>query len=188
VATLVITAVALTAAAPAAQSGRQVGAPETFTANANVAGATGAVAATVQVVIQRYTPDADRTAVEAALKNGGYPGFLTALRKAPEVGHVQLGERKYAIRYARQTDTPNGRTIVVVTDKPMFFLGGGAADAKPREGFEVALFRMDVDSVGLGSGMMTGAARVKPGPDGGVQIDDYAEKPVKLVTVTRKLS
>jgi len=34
---------------------------------------------------------------------------------------------------------------------------------------------------------MAGAARVKPGADAGVQIDDYADEPIKLVTVSRKI-
>ncbi|HXW07770.1 MAG TPA: hypothetical protein VD833_21250 [Vicinamibacterales bacterium] len=188
-ATIVLSVVTLTGATSAvAQPGRQQGAPETFTANANVTGAAGAAAATFTVVIKRYTPDADRTAVEGALKGGGYPAFLKALRQAPDVGYVQHGPNQFAIRYARETRTPKGRTIVLVTEKPMFFLGGAAPDAKPREGYEVALLRMEIDDVGLGNGMMTGAARVKPLPEGGVQVDDYAEQPIKLVTVTRKLS
>jgi hypothetical protein len=188
VATLALTVVALTGTAPVAQPNRQIGAPETFSANANVKGPAGAAAATIQIAIQRYTPDADRTAVEGALKGGGYPAFLTALRKAPDVGSVSIGAQKYAIRYARQTATPKGRTIVVVTDKPMFFVGGAAPDAKPRAGYEVAVLRLEVDEIGLGSGLMAAAARVKPGPEGSVQLDDYAEEPIKLVTVTRKLS
>jgi hypothetical protein len=43
-----------------------------------------------------------------------------------------------------------------------------------------------VDDVGLGKGSMAAAAKVKPGSDGGVQVDDYADKPIKLVTVSRK--
>ena len=168
---------------------RNVGAPETFSANANAAKpGSGAIAATVQIHIERYTPDADRTAVETALKSGGYAAFVAALRKAPEVGYVQLGDQKTPIRWARQTDSAKGRTIVVVTDKPVFFVGGGAADAKPRAGFDVAVVEMTVDDVGLGSGRMAAAARVKPGGETGVQIEDYAEAPIKLTTVTRKLS
>ena len=49
----------------------------------------------------------DEKAVEEALKLGGYPAFLTALRSAPEVGYVELGGQKYAIRWARQTDERN---------------------------------------------------------------------------------
>ena len=178
---------ALSAAPRAIQTPRNSGAPETFSANAQVKAAAGAIAATIQIHIDRYTPDFDRTSVESALKGGGYPAFLTALRKAPEVGSVAVGDQKFAIRWAREQKTDKGRTIVVVTDKPVFFVGGGSTAAKPRAGYEVAVLQLLVDEVGLGSGSMAAAARVKPGGDAGVQIDDYAEEPIKLVTVSRKL-
>jgi len=170
-------------------AGQRVGAPETFTANINVTGAEGgAAAATIQIDVRRYTPEADRTAVEGALKTGGYPGFLTALRKAPEVGAVSFGDRKWAIRWARERPSgQNGRSIVLVTDQPMFFVGGGNPDAKPRQGFEVAVIEFQIDNAGLGSGTMTAAARVKPGGENGVLVEDYAAKPIKLVTVSRKI-
>ena len=186
---IVLSALLLTALMVRVGVAQKVTVPETFTANLNVASKTGGAAAgTVQIDIQRYTPDADRTRVEEALKTGGYPAFLDALRKAPQVGTVSVGEQKWAIRWARTR--PSGehtRTIVVVTDQPIFFVGGGKVDAKPREGYNVALLQMNVDSVGMGNGSMAAAARVKPGGETGVQIDDYAEAPIKLVTVVRKI-
>jgi len=181
--------VALAASPSAQQTPRNAGAPETFSANAQVKGAAGAIAATIQVQIDRYSPDFDRKSVESALKGGGYPSFLSALRKAPEVGFVGIGDQKFPIRYAREEKTAKGRTITVVTEKPMFFVGGGRTDAKPRAGYEVGAIQMMVDDVGLGSGTMAAAARIKPGPEGvGVQVDDYADEPIKLTTVSRKLS
>ena len=163
--------------------------PEIFTANLNVTGEKGgAAAAMITIDIQRYTPEADRKAVEDALKTGGYPGFVAALRKAPQVGSVSFADRKWAIRWARERSTGEyTRSIVVVTDQPIFFVGGGRVDAKSREGYEVAVIQMDVDNVGMGKGSMTAAARVKPGGESGVEIDDYADKPIKLVTVVRKV-
>lgn len=164
------------------------GAPETFRANANVLGGnTGAAAATVEVYIKRYTPDADRTAVEDALKSGGFQAFVSALHKAPEVGYVKVGDKQWPIRWAREQSRPRGRTIVVVTSEPMFFVGGGRVDAKPREGYDIGLIQLQVDDIGLGNGTMAAAARVRPGGETGVQVDDYADKPIKLVTVTRKI-
>lgn len=164
------------------------GAPETFTANLHVTGASaGAAAATIQIDIQRYTPEKDRQVVEAALKSGGYEAFLAALRKAPQVGTVSVADKQWAIRWAREQPITNGRTIVLVTDQPVFFVGGGAVDAKPRAGFDVAVIRLQVDDVGLGNGQMAAAANVKPGAEAGVLIEDYAEKPIKLVTVVRKI-
>jgi len=162
-------------------------APETFTANAQVKSGNGTAAATIEIHIQRYTPDFDHKSVETALKSGGYAAFLTALRKAPDVGYVASGENKWTIRYARERAADKGRSIVIVTERPMFFVGGGRASAKPRAGYEVGVAQMQVDDVGLGSGTMAGAARVKPGADAGVQIDDYADEPIKLVTVSRKI-
>ena len=178
---------ALSVSQGAAQSPRNSGAPETFGASVQAKVAPGAIAARIQIDIQRYTPDFDRTAVETALKQGGYPAFVTALRKAPEVGSVTVGDQKFPIRWAREQKTAKGRTIVVVTDKPVFFVGGGSPDAKPRAGYEVAVIQLVVDEIGLGRGSMAAAARVKPGGETGVQIDDYAEQPITLVSVSRKL-
>jgi hypothetical protein len=183
----VIVAAALCAASVVAQSSRKPGAPETFTATANVATAGGAGTTNVQLVVQRYTPDAERGAVENALKGGGYPAFVAALRKASEVGQVEFGGQTFAIRYARQTETPKGRTIVLVTDKPVFFVGGAAPDAKSRAGYEVAVIRLEMHEAGMGTGVMAAAARVKPDPEGGVLLDDYAEKPITLQMVRRKI-
>ena len=136
--------------------------------------------------VTRYTPDFDRKTVEEALRLGGYPRFLTALRGAPEVGQVVLGGgQPFAIRYARETTEASGRRIVLVTDEPVFFAGAGRAGAKPREGYEVAVLRLEVDATGAGRGTMAAAARVRPDGAGGVLLDDYAEEPLELTNVTQ---
>ncbi len=174
-------------AAPAAgQQTQNAGAPETFSARAQAENDAGAaVSAPIVIHVERFTPDFDRTTVQEALRVGGYPGFLTALRKAPNVGYVELGRRKTLIRWARQVPSDTGRTIVVVTERPVAFLAG-QADAKPRAGYEVAVIQLKVDGRGDGAGTMAAAARVRPGGETGVQIDDYAEVPISLVKVTRK--
>ena len=99
------------------------GAPEVFNATAQAKNATGAMSGTLEVRVSRYTPEFDRTTVETALRQGGYPRFITALRNAPEVGRLVLGGGpSYVIRYAREKVESGGRTIVMVTDKPVFFL------------------------------------------------------------------
>ena len=162
------------------------GAPEVFSATAGVKSASSAISGALEVRVDRYTPDFDRKVVEEALRLGGYPRFLTALRKAPQVGQLVLGGgQPYAIRYARETVDAGRRTVVVVTDRPVFFLGAGRADAKPRAGFEVAVVRIDFDAAGTASGTMAAAARVRPDGDGGVRLDDYADEPITLTDITR---
>ena len=162
--------------------------PETFTASAQVLGNNAGSSAQVTIQINQYTSEKDRTTIQEALKVGGYQGFLPALRSAPDVGYVEMNGRKVTARWARQQTTEKGRTISIVTDGPMFFVGGGNVDAKPRAGFDVAVIQLDVDSIGLGTGSFAAAARVRPGGATGVQIDDYAEAPVKLVTVRKSFT
>jgi hypothetical protein len=165
---------------------RKLTAPESFSANAQVIGTEGASATVITMHVDRYSPDADADTVAQALKQGGYPAFLAALRKAPVVGTVTMAGQKFDIRWARAQPAPNGRTIVLVTDKPMFFVGGGSVNAKPREGYEVGLLKFGMDDGGVGfNGKMAAAARVKAGGETGVEVDDYGEKPIDLRTITR---
>jgi hypothetical protein len=177
-------------AALGAQAPRPAGAqPEVFTGTASVKNAKGSMSGTLEVRLRRVTPDFDRTSVETGLKQGGYAGFLTAIRNAPDVGQVVLGGgQAYSIRYARERRDGGVRKLILVTDKPMFFMGGGRADvgAASRKGFEVAVLEIEVDAKGAGKGSMAAAARVRPDGDGGVLLDDYAEELITLSNITRK--
>ena len=148
-----------------------------FSATAQAKNASGAISGTLEVRVSRYTPDFDRKTVEEALRLGGYPRFVTTLRNAPEVGQLVLaGGQPYAIRYAREKVEAGGRTIVVVTDRPVFFVGSArgrrqaASRIRSRRGR-----RFRWTQAGRGRGTMAAAARVRPDGDGGVLLDDYAE-------------
>lgn len=182
---LFIAVATLAAAEDAAQRPRGQTAPEAFAAQVQSRTDTGALAATVRLQIDRYTPEQDRKVMTDALTHGGYPAFLAALRKAPPVGHLALGDVKVTLRWAREEGTPKGRAIVLVTDAPVYFVGGGRPNPKPREGFELAIVRLAVDEIGLGTGSLVAAGRVKPDGTGGVVVEDYASEPIKLTSVSR---
>ena len=175
----------LSAATAVAQTPGNSGAPETFAATTEIKTASGVITAPIQVHIRRYTPDFDRKALEDALEHGGYASFVTALRRAPEVGTVMAGDGTFTIRWARERKTDKGRTIAVVTDKAVFFVGGNRQNAKPRAGYETALIQLQVNEAGVGTGMMAAAVRLKPGGETGVRIDNYADEPLTL-KVTRQ--
>jgi hypothetical protein len=180
-------ALALAASVPSADAGqgRKQTAPETFTSPMQARTEAGAAAAVVNIQIDRYTPEVERKVVADSLRQGGYPKFLEALRKAPAVGYVAIADVKVPVRFAREQETPKGRSITVVTEAPLYFVGGGKANAKPREGFEVAVLQLTVDSNGLGTGTMAAAAKVKRDGADGVAIEDYATEPIKLTSVHR---
>ena len=174
------------AGAPAQQpAGTPQAGPETITLMAAVpapATATGSVDVPITIRIDRYTPEHARTTMVDGLKYGGYPGFLKALREAPAAGTLEVGGKKFTIRWARQEKTDTGRTLSFVTDTPVYFVGGWQNDAKSTKGYELAVVQLTLDGSGKGEGTMAAAARVKPQGTTGVQIDDYAGTPVKLST------
>jgi hypothetical protein len=169
---------------------RRPTAPESFRAHANVTSKEGLAGAMfVDIKIDKYSRDADRDVMTNALKTGGYPALLTAVRNAPAVGTVTIGKDTYTIRWAReQRSGENKRTISIVTDKPMYFVGGGNVDAKPRAGYELAVVQFDMDDAGVGQGTMAAAARIKPGGPNGFIIDDYADQPIKLTSISRSIT
>jgi hypothetical protein len=158
---------------------------ETFHVNATAVTAQGkgSVSVPITIAITQYTREHARVTVTDALKHEGYPGFLRAVREAPIAGTLTMAGREYTIRWAHQVPSANGRTVTIVTDKPVFFIGLGQPDAKSTKGYEVAVARLDVRAGGDGDGIMAAAARVKPDGEGGVRIDDYADEPVKLTIV-----
>jgi hypothetical protein len=172
-------AAATLSAAPPAQRKPNRG-PEFFNVTAHVSGAAGNSAASLKLQLDRFVADSDREAVSEALKSGGSAAFLAALKKAPALGQLTAGKRTFTVRWATETPIKNGRTIVIVTDSPVFFVGGGELDAKPREGYDVGVLRFDFDDSGVGEGTMAAAARVKPGGPTGVQVDDYGQQPTKV--------
>jgi hypothetical protein len=81
------------------------------------------------------------------------------------------------IRYAHEQKESAGRRLVLIADRPLFFLGGDPA--KSKAGYELTVVELRFDAQGGVTGTMAGAARVKPSPNGPV-LNDYAEAPVRL--------
>ncbi len=153
--------------------------PRTFVASATASGRDGALTGTVTIRVDQLMLDVDFKKVADALRYGGYLNFLPALRQLPEIGYVKIGDRQTAIKYARER-TDRSPRLVLGTDRPIFFVGGGSPDPKPKAGYEVGIIELDVDAQGNGQGTMAAAARIKPAPDGSVVIDDYATAPIRL--------
>jgi hypothetical protein len=183
---LVASASFTVSAAP--QSKKKNAAPETFNGKARVATATAVGDATFTIQIDQYTPEKDLKAMEQALQTGGSAGFVAALKQAPVAGRLKTGDKTFTIRWARQRETANGRVISIVTDAPVYFVGAGLPGAQARTGFDVAVAQMNIDTAGIGEGTIALAAKVKPGGQNGVEIQDYATEPVKLVSIMKVIS
>src|SRR5438876_649561 len=104
----------MVAARPAAGGGAcaEAAAPDTTAAGA----ASGAVTVPITITIDRYTPEHARVTMTDALKHGGYPGFLRALRDAPPAGTLAVAGETFVIRWARQVPNETGRAISIITE------------------------------------------------------------------------
>jgi len=140
------------------------------------------IAAKITVSVDRLMEESRWKRVTDALKHGGYPNFVNALRMLPSIGWVEINKRRVLLRYAREEQRPAGRRLLVVADKPLFFLGD-PTNVKP--GFELTVVELIIDAKGAITGSMAGAARVRPSGDGGVILDDYAEALVPLSSLPR---
>jgi hypothetical protein len=146
--------------------------------DARAKAATASVTATVSISVERLMEESRRIRVTDGLKYNGYPGFLKVLRVLPPVGTIRLAGREVEIRYAHEQPHAQGRRVVLVADRPLFFLAGDPA--KNRTGYELTIVELIVDGTGGVVGTMAGAARVKPGSDGVPILDDFADIPVRL--------
>ena len=144
------------------QAQKDIQPPETFTANAQALGRNAGASAGDDPNRPVHQRERSRD-YPGSVASGWIPGLPSALRSAPEVGWVEMNGRKTKVRWARQQPTDKGRTITIVTESPLAFVGGAAVDAKPRKGYEVAVIQLEVDQIGLGTGSMAAAARVRPG-------------------------
>jgi hypothetical protein len=170
----------------AAQSRKQT-APEVFNARASVGAAAGRGDAYVTIRVAHYSAKKDLDKLEGALKSGGSAAFVQALKGSPIAGQFEVGTRTVSIRYAKEVTSDKGRTITLVLDTPVYFIGGGVPGAKPREGFDVAIVQLEMDPAGVGEGKMAVAAKVKPGADA-PDVEAYEGEPIKLLSVMRKIS
>jgi hypothetical protein len=153
------------------------GYPRTLVAEATAASGPNKITAMVTIKIDRLVEPTRRQRVLDGLKFNGYQGFMNALRPLPVIGSIATPNGNVKVRYAWETTVENRNRLIVVADKPLFFLP--ADSPPPRAGYELTFVELLFDESGAASGTMSGAARVKPAPDG-IVLDDFAAVPVTL--------
>jgi hypothetical protein len=154
--------------------------PLTLSLDARAKSEITTVTSKVSIRVDRLLADAPYKRVTDALRYGGYPNFLNTLRALPVIGTVTLGTRKVELRYAHESQDQSKPRLVLVADRPLFFLG--SEPSKPRAGYELTIVELLFDGKGGATGRMAGAARIKPAGDGGVTLDDFADVEVQLST------
>jgi hypothetical protein len=163
-----------------------LGAEERFTAQAvNMAnvGPSGAVG-TVDIIINRYSTEAERTRFLAALTERGNDGLLEAFQKAPSIGKVgPTGRLGFDIRYAHEmAGEDGGRQIVLASDRRMSFLE--VANRPRTVDYPFTVVQLKLDNGGNGEGKASFLTRIEVDKkNNALVLENFASRPVDLMSV-----
>jgi hypothetical protein len=148
-------------------------------------------AGVVEIVIERWTTDAERQALLEVLsgssfKAGGQTKLLEALQKIkPRTGYIRTPKSLgWDLRYARENLLPDGtRQIVIATDKPVSFLAAASGSRVMDYPFSFVEMRMKPNDKGEGRLLVATAVDVK---NGRLELENYGQEPVRLTTITQE--
>lgn len=135
--------------------------------------------------IERWSTDAERDRMLAAIAENGQEKLLDAFRETPDVGRLRWpGGLQYAVRYAhRIARADGGSDIVLVVDRPLW-LWWESQPASTSSPYTVLQLRLDKD--GRGEGRASFGVAVSRDKAQGVVLSDYAKAPAVLTDVRRQ--
>jgi hypothetical protein len=146
----------------------------------------------ISITVSRWSEDADRDKLMAALNAKAEAGLHEALTALPTVGYLWTSEVVgYPLRYAHHAKLPDGtERILLATDRPLgSWTRGGAWKAAGQKGtldYPFTLIELRVRR-GTGEGKMSLGAKVVTEAEGKViALENYAAAPVLLKGVRRE--
>jgi hypothetical protein len=178
-------AVAIIAASGLAQT---TGTPERFTALAVNMGSPGPTGATtVDIVVNRWSTDAERDRLLTVLMEQGPEKLLSTLQSLPRVGYIRTPNSiGYDLHYARRTPLADGgERIVLATDRYISFW---EATNRPRSvDYPFTVIEMHINPDGVGEGKMSLATKITGDKENKlIVLENYATQPVLLQSVRRQ--
>jgi hypothetical protein len=161
--------------------------PEKFTAFAVDTSNVAASARTspVDITIDRWSTDADRDRLLAALRDKGQDGLLSELQKMPKVGYINTpGSLRYDLRFARQRpEAEGGRMVFLMTDR---YIGAWEAVNRPRTvDYPFMLIQLQIDKAGTGVGKASIYTKITQTADNTIELENFANQPVMLNQVKK---
>jgi hypothetical protein len=145
---------------------------------------TAPVATSIDIVVDRWSSDAERRRLLEALTRG-QDAMLETLRDLPRIGYIRTpGSLGWDLHFAQAAPgEEGGRRVVVATDRP---IGFWEAANRPRTiEYPFTFIQMQLEEDGEGEGKLSLATRVISTSDGRfVQLENYAAQPVQLNQVS----
>jgi hypothetical protein len=166
----------------AAQTNEQ---PERFTATAvdMNRGSSG----TVDIVVSRWSTDAERNKLVAAALNKGADKLLDTLQSMPKVGYIRTPDSVgWDLHYAHRSPLPDGgERVVIATDRPIGFWEA-ATQARSTQ-YPFSVIEMQLNGQGEGHGTMSVATKVIADKESKIiTLENFSTSPVLLQAVKRE--
>jgi hypothetical protein len=147
---------------------------------------TSAVSTNLEIVIERWSTDAERDRLLNAMRRG-QDAMLETLRDLPVAGYIRNPPGlAWDLHYAHSVPGEDGgRRIFLATDRP---IGIWEAVNRPRLiDYPFTFIEMRVDDDGHGEGKLSRAAKIIASENGRfVQLERYATQPVELTQVRQR--
>ena len=188
---LVVLGLSFTASIAAAVAVAQThGTPEKFTAFAVNLDNSGGVARTgagvVEIVVERYSSDAERDRLMKALAEKGPEKLLDTLQSMPRIGYIRTPNSiGYDLHYARKAPLDEGgERVVIATDR---YIGFWEASHRPRTiDYPFTAIEMRLNRDGEGEGKMSIATKITMDKERQqIELENYGTQPVLLNSVKR---
>ena len=139
---------------------------------------------TLEIVIERWSTDAEEASLRSNLVEKGGDEIAKTLRDLDRVGYIRTtGNLGWDLHFARQYPAAGGgRRIVFGTDRPMRFW---ELWNRPRSAdYTLMLGEVKIGPDGTGQGTFFSAARVEWNPGTkSLEVENYSLEPVQLTQV-----
>jgi hypothetical protein len=141
----------------------------------------------VTILIEDYSTPAEQKALIDAFKSGGHDQMVKVLSKMKSKGRVRLssGGVGYQIAYIRNIPTATGRTVRLLTDRPINI---GEAMFNTRSGdYDLSIIELKLSSdKDKSTGSLIPGARVTVNKKKEIEIETYHSSPWRLTGIMER--
>jgi hypothetical protein len=145
--------------------------------------------ANVTVYIDSYSTDEEVKTAGGAFIDGGPEALLKVLEKSKSIGKITLARRTgfYDLKLIRSRPTETGRLIFAVLDRPIGFLEAYYSGRSEDYKFGVLMLELKTNKKGKeeGTGTLVYAAKIKLLEGNRLEIENYGNNPVQLLSVRK---
>jgi hypothetical protein len=144
----------------------------------------------VDLYVRQYTSDEEARSLAGALLEGGSEALLSRLEKTKSIGKITLTGRVgfYDLKLIRSHQTPEGRRIYAVGDRPVGFLEAYVNNRSRDYPFGILQLELKRNEKGReeGTGALLYAAKIKVLDSKSIDVESYGIDAIRLLGV-RKL-